>query len=254
VAVHKALALALSLWPNARDRGSVDDPATLDTLLESFGQPGALGYECGSRKTFAAFDPDEDAELTLPAGERSSSDADARFIAHVLITRTLLAAGLHVDPRVLEAMGAAYAFSWTATGGKYRQTPLALATSLWLLALDPLRISDRPLPIDWEPGCFNDPERWDLDYRLFSHYDISENAVDWAVYASGAPERREGASIYSVVEPLLRMNEDGRVRIALSAYANAQDSGAESAPAVAMLERGRIAALLQGQVGLNSQA
>lgn len=250
---HEALALALKLWPDARDRGSVDDPAALDILLESLGQPGALGYDCGLRKTFAAFAPGEVAQLTAATGERTSSDAEARFIAHVLITRTLLAAGLHVDQRVLEAMGAAYAYSWTATGGKYGQTPLALAASLWLIALDPLGVSDRPLPIDWESDCFNDPERWDLDYRLFSHYDISENAIDWAVYASGAPERREGASVYSIVEPLLRMNEDGRVRIALSAYANAQDGAAESAPAAAMLERGRIAALLQGQVGLNSQ-
>lgn len=251
MADHETLTLALALWPAARDRGAVDDPSALDTLLDSLGQPGAIGYDCGLRHTFACFDPDEDAVLTLPTGEQTTSDQEARFIAHLLVTRTLLGAGLHVDPRVTGAMGAAYALSWTASGGRYGQTPLALATSLWLVALDPLSISDRPIAIDWEADCFQDPERWDLDYRLFSHYDIRERAIDWSVYASGEAERRAGCSVYSIVEPLLRMEEDNRVRIALAAYAQAQDS-TESAPAAAMLERGRIAAMLQGNVSLNT--
>jgi hypothetical protein len=230
----------------------VDDPNALDQLLATVGRPGALGYECGVGSTFACFGPDEDAELTLPTGERTTDDAEARFIGHVLITRTLLAAGLHIDHRVIAAMGAAYAFSWTAIGGRYGQTPLALATSLWLVALDPLSISDRPIPIDWDADCFQDPERWDLDYRLFSHYDIRERAIDWAVYASNAADRRAGCSIYSIVEPLLRMDEDNRVRIALSAFAQASDATADSAPAVAMLERGRIAAMLQGNIRLHA--
>lgn len=252
MADHEILTLALALWPAARDRGAVDDPSALDQLLATAGQPGAAGYDCGLRTTFACFAPDEDATLTLPTGEQTTSDAEARFIAHVLVTRTLLAAGLHVDQRVTAAMGAAYAFSWTASGGRYGQTPLALATTLWLVALDPLSVSDRPITIDWDVPCFQDPDRWDLDYRLFSHYDIRENAIDWSVYASGAPDRREGCSVYSIVEPLLRMDEDNRVRIALSAYSQAQDTAAESAPAAAMLERGRIAAMLQGNVSLNA--
>jgi len=252
VAEHETLNLALALWPAARDRGAVDDPNALDTLLASLAQPGAIGYGCGLRHTFACFGPDEDALVTLPTGEQTTSDEEARFIAHVLVTRTLLAAGLHVDERVTSGMGAAYALSWTASGGRYGQTPLALATTLWLVALDPLSISDRPLAIDWEADCFQDPERWDLDYRLFSHYDIRERAIDWAAYASGAADRREGCSVYSIVEPLLRMEEDNRVRIALGAYAQAQDA-AGSASAAAMLERGRIAAMLQGNVSLNAE-
>lgn len=245
------LALALKLWPSVRDLGAVEDPADLDRLMDSLGQPGAPGYECGVRNTFACFAPDEAASLTLPTGETTTSDEEARFIGHVLVTRALLGAGLHVDQRVVGAMGAAYALSWTALGGRYGQTPLALATSLWLIAFDPLRISDRPIPIDWDADCFNDPDRWDLDYRLFSHYDISESAIDWAVYVAGAADRREGCSIYSIVEPLLRM-EDSRVDLALSTYGHAQDAVSASAPAAAMLERGRIAALLQGHLSFSS--
>jgi hypothetical protein len=243
--------LALELWPVARDRGAVEDPSALDRLLECLGQPGAPGYKCGMRNTFACFPPDEEASLTLPTGESTTSDDEARFIGHVLVTRTLLGAGLHVDQRVIGAMGAAYASSWAAHGGRYGQTPLALATSLWLIALDPLIISDRPIPIDWDSDCFGDPDRWDPDYRLFSHYDISERAIDWAVYVSGAVDRRGDCSIYSIVEPLLRM-EDTRVDLALSNYGQAQDAVSESAPAAAMLDRGRIAALLQGHASFNS--
>ena len=248
-----SLTLALELWPDARDRGLVADSTALDRLLEALGQPGSLGYDCGLRNTFACFTPDEEATITLPSGEQTASDAEARFIGHVVVTRTLLAAGLHVDQRVTGAMGASYALSWTASGGRYGQTPLALATSLWLIALDPLSASDRPLAIDWDADCFDDPERWDLDYRLFSHYDIHERAIDWAVYVAGASERRAGCSIYSIVEPLLRMEEDSRVGIALSSYAEAQDATAESVPAAAMLDRGRVAAMLQGHIGLSSQ-
>ncbi len=247
------LTLALELWPDARDRGSVADPSALDRLLEALGRPGAPGYDCGLRNTFACFGPDEEAALTLPSGEHSTGDAEARFIGHVLVTRTLLAAGLHVDQRVTSAMGASYALSWTATGGQYRQTPLALASSLWLVALDPLGTSDRPIAIDWEAGCFEDAERWDPDYRLFSHYDIRERGIDWAVYVAGAPERRAGCSVYSIVEPLLRMAEDNRVGIALAAYGQAEDTAIESVPAAAMLDRGRVAAMLQGHADLNSQ-
>lgn len=35
------LELAIRLWPQVRDRGAVDDPSDLDTLLASQGQPGA---------------------------------------------------------------------------------------------------------------------------------------------------------------------------------------------------------------------
>ncbi|MEX2229682.1 MAG: hypothetical protein WEB13_08610 [Dehalococcoidia bacterium] len=242
------LDLALRLWPGARDSGAVGDPADLDTLIEAQGQPGAPGYELGVRGTFACFAPDAVATLTLATGETVAADDEARFVAHLLVTRTLLGAGLHVDDRVTAAMCDGYALSWTAKGGApYHHTSVALAVSLWLIALDPLSTSDRPLPIAWGPAAYQDPSRWDLEYRLFSHYDIRERAVDWAAYASAEPGRHEGCSTFTIVEPLLRMAQDGRVRIALAQLSEAEDGGGR-APAAAMLERGRIAALLQAFV------
>jgi hypothetical protein len=253
VSDNQILALALRLWPEARDNGAVADPTALDELLVSLGQPGAPGYECGLRTMFACFAPDEDASLTLPTGEVTVSDAEARFIGHVLITRTLLAAGLHIDQRVTTAMADTYAFSWGMRPGSRDLSPLALASTLWLIALDPLRASDRPLPMSWDVACFDDSERWDTDYRLFSHYDISERATDWAVFSSGPAERREGCSVWTIVEPLLRMDADNRVRIALVALSDASDASVGGVSAAAMLERGRVAALLQGSLGLGAR-
>lgn len=239
------LNLAQRLWPQIRDHGTVDDPAALDRLMETLGQPGAPGFEGGELHTFAAFLPSEDASaFALPTGERPRDDADGRLLSHLLVTRTLLGAGLHVDRRVQQAMGATYAQTWCVRGG-YTASPLALAGSLWLVALDPLRKSDRPLPIDWTPALYQDPERWDVDYRLFSHYDIRERALDWVVYASVDPARHEGVSIWTIVEPLLRL-EDDRAYTALAGFAEASDTAVESASAAAMLERGRVEGLLRG--------
>lgn len=245
------LDLAQRLWPSARDTGSVANPEDLDTLLAAQGGPGATGYDCGLRTTFACFAPDQDASaFTLPTGERPSDDAEGRFIAHVLVTRVLLGAGLSIDPRVTEALCAAHALSWAAGGTDYLQTPLALATALWLPALDPDSSSDRPLPIDWTADCFRDTERWDPEYRLFSHYDVRERALDWAVYASTRPERREGVSMWTIVEPLLRMERDSRASIALAQFADSADpSSTAPVPAAAMLERRRISEALRAQLG-----
>lgn len=241
------LRLALQLWPQVRDRGAVDDPTELDVLLRALGQPGAPGFEGGVTGTFACFAPDEDAtDFVLPTGERPPGDAEGRLLAHVLVTRTLLGAGLHVDRRVLQAVGDACAMTWCVRGG-YTVSPLTLATSLWLIALDPLRKSDRPLPIDWSPALYQDPARWDIDYRLYSHYDIRERALDWVVYASVDPARHEGCSIWSIVEPLLRL-EDDRAFTALAGLAESSDSAVEDLPAAAMLERGRIEGLLRAFV------
>ena len=242
----EVLDLALRLWPQARDRGAVDDPADLDRLLEAQGLPGAPGYECGLRNTFACFPPGMEAGFVLPTGERPAGDEEARFIAHVVVTRTLLGAGLSIDARVTGAMCEAYALSWTARGGgNYHRSPLGLATALWLVALDPLSDSDRPLPIDWSAECFRDDERWDPDYLLFSHYDMQERALDWAMYVSHRLGRHEGVSIWTIVEPLLRLEQDGRARMALGQFASAEDVAGERAPAAAMLERARIASLLR---------
>ncbi|MQC19325.1 MAG: hypothetical protein DWG83_01975, partial [Chloroflexi bacterium] len=119
--------------------------------------------------------------------------------------------------------------------------------SLWLIALDPLLKSDRPLPIDWTPALYQDPERWDTDYRLFSHYDIRERALDWVVYASIDRARHDGCSIWSIVEPLLRLDDD-RAFTALAGLAESSDTAIEDLPAAAMLERGRIEGLLRAFV------
>jgi hypothetical protein len=236
--------LALRLWPQAREDSRVDDPADLDRLLDAIGQPGAPGYEGGLRNTFACFGPDEAAEVVLPSGERSASDAEARFLAHLLVTRTLLAVGLSVDERVVGAMTEAHALSWLTADG-YHQTPLSLATSLWLVVLDPLSNSDRPLPIDWSAPCFQEWGWWDAEERLFSHYDVRERALDWSAYISYDRERHAGVSRWTIVEPLLRLEQDTRARLALSQFAAGDDAG-ERAPAMAMLERNRVAGMLRG--------
>lgn len=240
------LDLAIRLWPQVRDRGTVDDPNDLDTLLAAQGLPGAPGVEGGVQRTFACFAPDEEATFLLPTGERPRDDTDARLIGHILVTRTLLAAGLSVDRRVQGAMGDAYAATW-AVGGAYDASPLALATSIWLAALDPQQASDRPLPIDWSPALYQDPARWDVHYRLFSHYDIRERMLDWVSYASVRPARHPGCSLWTLVEPLLRI-PDQRAQIALAQLAEASDESEESVPAAAMLDRARIAALLRAHV------
>ena len=246
----EVLALAMRLWPQARDRGSVDDPADLDRLLEAQGLPGAPGQDCGLRHTFACFPPDAEAALTLPTGEQPASDESARFTAHLLVTRTLLAAGLSIDERVTGAMCDAYALSWLMRDGglleeRGHRAPLALAVSVWLVALDPLSLSDRPLPIDWSAECFRQHDYWDPEYRLFSHYDIRERALDWAMYVSADAQRHAGVSVWTIVEPLLRLEQDSRVRMALGQFAEAADAGGEHAPAAAMLERNRISGMLR---------
>ncbi len=241
--------LILRLWPRARDEGVVADPSDLDLLLATQGAPGAPGRDCGLRHTFACFGPDRVASFTLPTGERTSSDEEARFVGHLLATRLMLAAGLSIDERVTRAMCDAYGLSWTAsTGGHYGQTPLALAVSLWLVALDPLSITDRPLPIEWDAECYRDANRWDPEYRLFSHYDMRERALDWTTYVSVDPARRGGVSIWTIVEPLLRLRDDSRSRLALAQLDDAGDVGAPPASAASMLERNRVALLLWGAV------
>lgn len=243
------LDLALRLWPAIRDGRGVDDPEALDTLLATQAHPGAPGYDGGVRGTFACFPPGEAAAFTLPGGERPVDDGDARVLAHILVTRVLLGAGLHVDRRVQRAMADTYALTWTVRG-PLDASPLALAASLWLIALDPLRLSDQPLAIDWTPPLYQDPTRWDLDYRLFSHYDIHERALDWAGYASAAPGRHPGCSTWTIVEPLLRF-EDQRAQIALGQFATLAARGEPDegpVPAAAMLERARVEALLRAHL------
>jgi hypothetical protein len=237
------LDLALSLWPQVRDQGTVNNPSDLDTLLATQGQPGAPGQEEGVVHTFACFRPDDEAMFTLATGERPQSDAEARMIASILVTRTLLGAGLHVDRRVQQAMAQTYAVTWAVRGG-YDASPLTLASTLWLIALDPHRSSDRPLPIDWDAPLYQDPERWDLDYRLFSHYDMRERALDWVMYASVSPGRHAGCSTWTIIEPLLRVN-DGRAHLALAQLSESAEQEQESAPAAAMLERARIESMLR---------
>lgn len=243
------LDLALRLWPQVRDSGFVDDPALLDALLATQGKPGAPGYDGGVDGTFSCFPLGDPALFTLPSGEQPRDDDDARLLAHLLVTRVLLGAGLHVDRRVQRGMADAYAMTWTMRG-TLTASPLALATSLWLIALDPLQISDQPLAIDWTPEAYQDPERWDLDYRLFSHYDVHQRTLDWIAYASAATGRIQGCSAWTVVEPLLRY-DDQRAQIALGQFATLAARGeADDAPvpAAAMLDRARVEALLRAHL------
>ena len=254
------LDLALQLWPELRDGAPVGDPGALDRLLAAQGLPGAPGHDCGLTSSFACFPPGEEAALTLPSGERSRSDEEARFLGHLLVTRTLLGAGLIVDPRVAQALSVAHALSWTTEGGApYHQTPLALAVSLWLIALDLQGRSDHPLPIDWSPPCF-ERDWWDHDYRLFSHYDVRERALDWSTFVGVDATRHEGCSVWTIAEPLLRLEADSRARMALPQLAAHGElaptgaSGDEPLPAAAALERGRIALLVQGYLGSSGPA
>ena len=249
--VYSTLDLALRLWSGVRDGRAVEDPTDLDTLLAAQGQSGAPGLDCGLTDTFACFPPGTEAALTLPSGEASTSDEEARLLGHLLVARTLVAAGLALDERVVRAMSAAYALSWTTEGGApYHTTPLVLAVSLWLVALDPQSSVDRPLPIDWSAACF-EWDWWDPDYRLFSHYDIRERALDWAAYVARDPARHPGCASWTIAEPLLRLTGDSRVGIAmplLAAGAEAVASEGAPLPAAASLERGRVALLVQGSL------
>ena len=242
----ETIELALQLWPEARDVGYVSDPTMLDILLQTLGTKCALGYECGLRTTFSPSSQSNNLpHIMLPTGEKTSTDElNTRLIANIIITRTLLAAGLHVDERITSSMADTYAFCWAPKDNAIAVSPLARACSLWLIALDPASASDKPLPVSWNAECFNNPRIWDTDYRLISHYDVRERAMDWVVFVSGSPVRRDGCSRWTIIEPLLRLKDDSRTRIALSAYAESQDAVETNASAASMLERGRIANLL----------
>ncbi|MEI7926656.1 MAG: hypothetical protein WCI61_10795, partial [Chloroflexota bacterium] len=134
-----------------------------------------------------------------------------------------------------------------AVGGAYDASPLALGASIWLAALDPQQSSDRPLPIDWAPAFYQDAERWDVDYRLFSHYDIRERILDWISFASVAPSRHPGVSVWTLAEPLMRI-PDGRSQTVLAVFAEASDETETPIPAAAMLDRARVAGLLRAYV------
>ncbi|RJQ07731.1 MAG: hypothetical protein C4558_09190 [Dehalococcoidia bacterium] len=88
-----------------------------------------------------------------------------------------------------------------------------------------------------------------MGYRLFSHYDIHQRALDWVAYTSAAPGRHPGCSVWTVVEPLLRF-DDQRAQIALGQFATLAARGEDDAPvpAAAMLDRARVEALLRAHL------
>ena len=57
--------------------------------------------------------------------------------------------------------------------------------------------------------------------------------------------RRGGVSIWTIAEPLLRLRDDNRARLALAQLDDAGDAGAPAASAASMLERNRVALLLR---------
>ena len=76
---------------------------------------------------------------------------------------------------------------------------------------------------------------------------MRERALDWASYVSTEPGRNTGVSIWTIVEPLLRMTDDSRSRLALAQLPEAGDVGAPSGSAAAMLDRNRVAQLLRAE-------
>ncbi len=233
--------IALEIWPVLRNGNNLEDLSHLDILLESRGISTAYGRTEGISATFGGFVEPVYSSITLPTGETTSSLEEAKLLCHIIVTRTLMSAGLDVDRRVQEAMGQAYANTWCVRGD-YNTTPLVLGTSLWLIALDSQNHSDTPLPIDWNASMYENSMIWDTEYRLFSHYDIKERALDWAVHVSHENERHRGCSRWNIIEPLLRI-EDERAELAVANFLNQLEENTENLSAKYIMERSRIAKL-----------
>ncbi len=233
--------VALEIWPDLRDGNNLQDLSHLDILLGSLGIPTAYGSSEGISTTFGGFTESASPTVTLPTGETTTSLEEAKLLCHIVVTRTLMSAGLDVDRRVQEAMGQAYANTWCVKGD-YKTTPLVLSASLWLIALDSQSHSDTPLPIDWSASIYENSLFWDTEYRLFSHYDIKERALDWVVHVSHENERHQGCSRWNIIEPLLRI-EDERADLAVTNFLNQLEEDAENISARYIIERSRIAKL-----------
>ena len=241
---NELLANIQTNWNQLRDTGSLNDTSILDILLSRIGMEGSPGYDCGIRSTFSVFPPNIDAELILPTGEKSESDEDARFIAHILALRLFLGAGLGFESRIVDAIANTYGLSWTKKiGGNYECSKVALANSIWLIALDPKPESDIPLDIDWSLPCFQNEHLWDKNYNLFSRYDIKERMLDWLVYMSADEKKLVEISIFSFLEPIIRMKYDSRVKMILSKFSKFEDYH-HSNSAVILMEKKRILNLL----------
>lgn len=235
--------IVLDTWPSIRDGQVSNDISLLDQLLSLFGEKNAFGVEQGIDSTFSGFADEDNQRIVLPSGEFTSTPNEAKLLAHILITRLLVAAGLHVDRRVQGALGDAYANTWCVKG-EYITTPLVLAHSLWLIALDPQNHSDIPLAINWDPTYYQNSGAWNLGYRLFSHYDVKERALDWAVHVSQSPDRYVGCSRWNIVEPLIRINDE-RAHLAIKQLSDTVDKEIEGIGAAEILERSRIFGLLE---------
>ena len=108
----EVLQLALRLWPQVRDHGVVDDPGDLDQLIAAQGGAGRPRLRMRSAPhLLVLFRRTRRRGSRSPPASSPDSDDSARFIAHLLVTRTLLAAGLSIDERVDRAMCEAYALS-----------------------------------------------------------------------------------------------------------------------------------------------
>tara|TARA_Y100001970_G_C14249673_1_gene870854 strand:- start:3138 stop:3887 length:750 start_codon:yes stop_codon:yes gene_type:complete len=233
-----------SAWVEVRDTGSLSDVAILDQLLQRIGQEGAPGYECGVLDTFSIFDKNEDAKIILSTGEETTSDTEARFIGNLLAIRLFLAAGFIFDAKIISALASTYGLSWTKKiGGNYGHSSLSLSISLWLIALDPKPESDEPFNINWELECFQNNELWDLDYNLFSRYDIKERMLDWCIYAVNNEDTMRGISIFTILEPLLQLRNDSRAKIVIDKFSDLNDHH-ESKSASTLIEKKRISDLI----------
>lgn len=230
-------------WPSIRDGQVISDISVLDYLLSLLGKKNAFGIAQGLNNTFSGFTDEDDQNIVLPSGESTRTPDEARLLAHILITRLLVGAGLDVDRRIQSALGDAYANTWCVKG-EYRTTPLVLAHSLWLIALDSQNHSDVPLVINWEPTYYQNAKVWDLNYRLFSHYDVKERALDWAVHVSHSSDRYAGCSRWNIIEPLIRINDE-RAHLAIKQLSESTDPEVQGIGAAEILERSRISRLLE---------
>ena len=134
--------------------------------------------------------------------------------------------------------------SWAKkSGNNYGHSALSLATSIWLIALEPKPESDEPFPINWDIPCFDNPEIWNFEFNLHSRYDIRERILDWCILIVNDTTLINDVSIFSILEPILYMKNDSRAKLFLDKFSELQDHH-ESSTVSALMEKKRIVDLI----------
>lgn len=86
-----------------------------------------------------------------------------------------------------------------------------------------------------------------MDYNLFSHYDIKERMLDWCIYAINNDDIIQDISIFTILEPLLHLQNDSRAKIVIDKFSDLNDHH-ESKSASAMIEKKRISDLVSSLI------